>query len=105
MNITNLTDVVTPKLERHGMVKHSFVLGGVLLAPGQSADLSEEAAALSAADLDHLTDIGAVAPLDKMPESYLAAKRGPAPASVPRAAVVETPPELEAPAPSKRKGG
>ncbi len=71
MKLFNLTDVPTPTLKQYSLVNSHIVVGRELLAPGASADLTDDA--VTRAGLSHYVTVGAIA-VDTLPPSYVVAK-------------------------------
>lgn len=104
MNVFNLTDIDTPKLQAYGLVGHSFVVGGVLIEPGQQAKVLESQAV--DADLRHLRAVGAAALEAELPNYYFAVKYTAPAASLSLAADIAPEPVTSPALPqSKRRGG
>lgn len=74
MKVFNLTDVPTSKLQTHGMVGQTIVVGSALLGPGAYAEIVDEKHVREGADF--LVSIGAVA-FDKLPTEYVVARNSP----------------------------
>lgn len=95
MKVFNLTDVATPGLRQRRMFNHTFALGGVSVAPGESAEVPDTAHR----QVQEMVLAGMLS-VDTLPPWYTAAKDAPvaAPSAVPPAPVA-----LSA-RPKKKKG-
>ena len=74
MKIHNLTDIETPKLAQHGVVKQGIVVGPKLIEPGASDDVADEHVSALGRGLQHLVSIGALAVGPQPPATYVIAK-------------------------------
>ena len=92
MRVFNLTDVATEVLERYGLVNSSHAVAGVLLRPGKSVDVVDDAS--TRARLKRLVERGALS-IDEVPASYKVADTVP-PATLP-APVAPAEPEVAEP--------
>lgn len=97
MRIYNMTDVATPKLKQHKLVNQTLSISGLLIAPGESAEL--RGSVEDHAHVRHVVAVGAAA-VDDLPKEYAKAKVRKAPATVIVADVV---PVTDTPPISKRK--
>lgn len=105
MRVFNLTDVETPKLKQHKLLKQIIVVAGQSIDPGGWVDVKEPVAKHDRATTEHPLSVAAIA-LDKLPQYYLdgqakaskpETKPAPAPAAAPAIA-----PEFPPPPVSKR---
>ena len=69
MRVFNLTDVPTSSVTAQGLLNAPIQVGGVVIAPGKSA----EVAVVPMSDIQRLLTAGALA-LNSLPESYVKAK-------------------------------
>lgn len=74
MKVCNLTDVSTPKLEQHKLVKHSISVAGRLLAPGESTDVPDDQLDGIRKGVQALITAGALSIGPQPPASYLLAR-------------------------------
>jgi len=70
MKCYNLTDIETPELKKRGLVNKTIAVGPVLIRPGESAEVSDNAVVRQA-----VKSYGdSVIAVDRIPVAYAAAK-------------------------------
>lgn len=70
MKCYNLTDIETPELKKRGLVNKTIAVGSVLIRPGESAEVSDNAVVRQA-----VKSYGdSVIAVDRIPVAYVAAK-------------------------------
>jgi hypothetical protein len=74
MKVFNLTDVETAALKQRGLVRHTFVLGKHLVAPGTSVVVNPDRMERMRKGIQELVTLGALAVGEQPPASYVVAK-------------------------------
>lgn len=88
MKLYNLTDVATEGLAQFQLVNKTICIGGVLIAPGEFAEIAPKEK--TRRDAAVYVKLGAVA-IDVLPPDYAAKKAPPAPSMDLESQPVETP--------------
>lgn len=71
MKCFNITDVETEELKKRGLVRTTLAVHGILIAPGESAEVPDDE--LSKRDAKGYVEVKALA-VDELPASYVVAK-------------------------------